>query len=536
MVRRFWLCTALVVLVLPCCGGKQQAGEITPDDVAGETLPGDGSGQPPDAEEFELSGGCEPGSQVCTGNRFATCAEDGSGYLLFVDCPGDQFCFDNECCAPDCESAQCGPDGCGGVCGDCPPEEECEEGQCVAVACMPDCTNRVCSEDGCGGWCGECPEGEECLLVPTPSEWGQLDLCHPTCESWCAQNSLACGEFFLPGPREEEGCFCGECPEGEVCIFEDGLPVEGNGESEPFLPAACACLPDCAGKECGGDGCGGSCGQCVEPAMCGGGGQEGICVKPEPAAAVVPAGPFWMGCNEAVDAQCTDHEYPYHLVEVPQFEMDLTEVTVQQYAECVGAAACSPSTEGSSYWSLCTWELEEVGNHPINCVDWYQASAYCQWGGRRLCTAAEWEKAARGGCELYGDCAAESPRYPWGNDDASCLLAVMDDGGAGCGVWGTSPVGIKPAGASPYGILDMAGGVTEWVQDCWHIDYNESDEELYGPPPTDGSAWEDDGCSDAYKSVRGGSWYYFAKHLRVSFREGRSPEERTAMQGIRCCK
>ncbi len=113
----------------------------------------------------------------------------------------------------------------------------------------------------------------------------------------------------------------------------------------------------------------------------------------------------------------------------------------------------------------------------------------------------------------------------------------MDDGGSGCGEWGSKPVGSKPAGASPYGVLDMSGEINEWVQDCWHCDFDGSDDgTVYGLAPTDGSAWEDDLCVNLLQVVRGGSWYYFAVDIRASAREARDIDERSAITGFRCCR
>jgi len=250
----------------------------------------------------------------------------------------------------------------------------------------------------------------------------------------------------------------------------------------------------------------------------------------------VPAGPFFMGCNVALDEECSDHEKPQHEVTVPAFLVDVYEVTAAEYAECVRAGACSGDTSGATYWSWCTPGVDGKEQNPANCLDWTQAAAYCLWAGRRLCTAAEWEKAARGGCELYQDCAVETPVYPWGSEPATCKKAVMDDGGSGCGEFGTKPVGTKPDGVSPYGAMDMAGNVSEWVQDCWHFDYNESEEGLYGSPPSDGSAWEGAMCANELRVVRGGSFYYFATNLRASWRETKEVTDSSAMTGFRCCK
>ena len=111
-----------------------------------------------------------------------------------------------------------------------------------------------------------------------------------------------------------------------------------------------------------------------------------------PAEVRVPAGRFFMGCNEKVDDECDDDEKPGRTVSVKTFFIDRTEVTVSAYAECVRAGECSkPSTGG-----YCNWGERGREKHPINCVDWNQASKFCAWKGKRLPTEAEWEKAARG--------------------------------------------------------------------------------------------------------------------------------------------
>jgi hypothetical protein len=136
------------------------------------------------------------------------------------------------------------------------------------------------------------------------------------------------------------------------------------------------------------------------------------------------------------------------------FGIDRTEVRVDEYAACVLSGACSrPGTRAG-----CNWSDPNRGDHPINCVDWEQARSYCAWVGKRLPSEREWERAARGD---------DGRAFPWGDEPATCDLAVIDSGaeGRGCGHGSTWPVASLESGRSPYGLFDMAGNVIEWTSD-----------------------------------------------------------------------
>ena len=186
----------------------------------------------------------------------------------------------------------------------------------------------------------------------------------------------------------------------------------------------------------------------------------------------IPAGPFWYGCpKERIDlpwlafpdgmwVNCVGRAVKRHL----SFYIDRTEVTVEQYRQCVDAGACplpDPVGERCDETER-NWNVVDRGDHPINCVDWEHAEAYCAFHGHRLATSAEWEMAARG---------SDGRFYPWGNAPPSCDLAVISAGKwnepakRGCGARSTAAVGSRPKGASPYGVLDMAGNVMEIVVD-----------------------------------------------------------------------
>jgi len=165
-----------------------------------------------------------------------------------------------------------------------------------------------------------------------------------------------------------------------------------------------------------------------------------------PDMALVPEGEFFVGCNSQSDNECLDNERPGRRVFLPAFKIDMHEVALKDYEQCVDAEACSAADEEGYGCVYGTWFR---GDRPVNCVDWKQARAYCQWKGRRLPTAREWEKAARG---------PDGRVFPWGNEPGqeppAAVAPLVED---------LLPVGSNAKGASPYGVLDMAGNVAEWT-------------------------------------------------------------------------
>ena len=292
-------------------------------------------------------------------------------------------------------------------------------------------------------------------------------------------------------------------------------------------PVPCSCEPQCEGKQCGEDGCGGSCGECGPEQECTGTGQ---CIDGQTLG--IPAGPFWMGCNETLDEHCLAAEYPYHEVTTAAYDIDLAEVTNQDFAtflnshgeDCSGQAcfvADNPDVQVKKVGDSWTADAGKE-NHPIGKATWFGANEYCSWAGRRLCTEAEWEKAARGGCELYSDCQAESIIYPWGGISASCSEGNF----FGCGGEPVA-VGSYDLGASPYGVMDMAGNVFEWTADCWH--------ETYDGAPTNGEEWSDNCLAD--RVMRGSSFFTLDYSVsRTSYRGHGTPSYGTEnFVGFRCC-
>jgi formylglycine-generating enzyme required for sulfatase activity len=221
--------------------------------------------------------------------------------------------------------------------------------------------------------------------------------------------------------------------------------------------------------------------------------------------AAVPGGTFVMGCNTVRTDECLEWEFPAHEVTVPTFLMDRTEVTQADWERCRAAGA----------WETpeCEWEPVGRARRAVGCVSWRQARTYCAWASKRLCTEAEWEFAARGG---------DRRMYPWGDDPPTCERALF----RGCGSPYPTTVGTRPPTA--FGLYDMAGNVTEFVEDDSHLSYVGA--------PADGSAWVDRPGRGEGRGTRGGSNDDEPTWLRATARGGIADVEYAVHLGVRCCK
>ena len=201
----------------------------------------------------------------------------------------------------------------------------------------------------------------------------------------------------------------------------------------------------------------------------------------------VPAGDFLMGSPDS-DSSATSDEKPQHTVHLDAYWIDQTEVTNAMYALCVQAGACQPPLSSKSAIHDAYYGDVQYADYPVLWVDWNAAQSYCKWAGRRLPTEAEWEKAARG---------TEGRIYPWGDTAPTCELGNFGLQEGDC-VGDTSKVGGYPAGASPYGVLDMSGNVWEYVADWYAENYYSTSPNNNPTGPASGSA----------RVIRGGSWYF----------------------------
>jgi eukaryotic-like serine/threonine-protein kinase len=208
----------------------------------------------------------------------------------------------------------------------------------------------------------------------------------------------------------------------------------------------------------------------------------------------VPEGAFRMG---GVDPQASLDEKPDHSVTLHGYWIDKLEVTNAMFSLCVNAGACEPPRTFKSATRPSYFGNPEFNDYPVIYVTWTAANQYCKWAGRRLPTEAEWERAARGdGVNTY----------PWGMEapdgSRANFNAMLGD---------TTRVGSFPAGASPFGALDMAGNVIEWVNDFYLSDY-------YKNPITNNPTGPLARSNFFNRVARGGSYMDAASNIRVSKR------------------
>ena len=220
----------------------------------------------------------------------------------------------------------------------------------------------------------------------------------------------------------------------------------------------------------------------------------------------IPAGKFVMGDN-------LDDDCPEHTLDLDDYYIGAFTVTNQQYKNFVdetGHRLPDDADLGYPLWRNGTY-LEQYADHPVTCVSWDDAVAYCQWAGLTLPTEAQWEKAARG---------PNNNLYPWGNswESKHCLNYMIKGAEQTCNVYD------YPEGISFYGLHNMSGNVIEWCHDYYQEDYypNSPRQNPLGPE------------TSFYRVARGGSWGSNTQDCRSANRSDYNlPEERSSAMGFR---
>lgn len=257
---------------------------------------------------------------------------------------------------------------------------------------------------------------------------------------------------------------------------------------------------------------------------------------------LVAGGTFRMGNHRGGGEE---NQVPVHEVTLRPFLIDRTEVTVAAYRACIDAGVCEGGTgdpvvggealaeHGLFGGETCNISHPDRDQHPVNCVSFRDAQAYCGYRGARLPTEAEWEFAAEGEAGLF---------FPWGNRapsarhlnacDGSCEAWAADNDDPAVAMYAardgfatTAPVGSFPLGASRHGIVDMAGNVWEWVAD-WYGPYHWAAQDNPTGPER-----------GTMRTVRGGSYYsQDPSTVRRQYRLQALPEARTSTVGFRCVR
>ncbi|TEU10577.1 MAG: formylglycine-generating enzyme family protein [Anaerolineales bacterium] len=229
----------------------------------------------------------------------------------------------------------------------------------------------------------------------------------------------------------------------------------------------------------------------------------------KPEMVLIPAGEFLMGSDPSLDQDADDDKQPQHTLYLPDYYLAKTPVTNAQYAAFVQAIGHKQPKH---------WEDGKPPRgkeeHPVVEVSWHDAIAYCHWlaevTGKSYClpSEAEWEKGARG---------SDGRIYPWGNrwDAERCN---SKEGGKG----DTTLVGAYPEGASPYGLLDMAGNVWEWTRSLWRK--NQEKPSFKSPYDSAGGREDLDALDSIPRVLRGGAFSHDECFVRCACRSKLNPD------------
>ncbi len=432
--------------------------------------------------------------------------------FLVLACPGDPPDDDDvadgddttndddsaEVCQPDCEGRVCGPDGCGGSCGECDEAEVCLEE--TGLCCAPDCADRTCGDDGCGGSCGVCADDETCI------DWGDATSCQVECDPqdvFCADNSL-CIEapgtgVCVPGAESNpETCSNHfECERGFACIEETCRPACDPSSPTPVCPSQHRCVGtsmDYAGV----------CASC-----------QPVCTE---AGLQIPCDGGTVAISDCV-TQWVNEELTYHACTY-SFSPSGWSVRIEDFPGCAILDEWNPG--------ICTGSVDYcIGHYEVGCHDPGDAFGGLTTCAPTACTSATCTVGPGcsqvdidpGMCEIDGFCrtdgeldptdpcmGCDAAADPWGwspaNEGGTCndLDLWTADDVCVSGVCQGTPGDCADWDGDGYGVGDCAGtDCNDYDASCW-IDEQECctncsdlDGDGYGVG-TDCPTWD---CNDA---------------------------------------
>lgn len=257
-----------------------------------------------------------------------------------------------------------------------------------------------------------------------------------------------------------------------------------------------------------------------------------------PEMVVIPAGSFLMGVRSDEVGSASD-ERPRHKVSIARpFAAGKYEVTRAQFARFVQESGYAAGP-GCLIWTGNGWRFDssrdwrnpgfpQTDNHPVTCVNWYDAKAYAEWikskAGKeyRLLTEAEWEYAARAGTiTLFS--TGDTINSTQANFDSTVYAAS----GSVISADVRPTVRVGSYAPNAFGLYDVHGNVSEWTVDCYHPSHIGA--------PADGGVWINDRCSKE-RVMRGGSWHQSPQLLRSAHRSYYEPTFRSAFFGLRLAR
>ncbi len=473
-------------------------------------------GDPCSAGDYCSSGKCVAGPATCDCGSDGDCAKYDDADLcngkLVCDttlkvCKLDAASVVAPCAAPGgtCQGSACDPKtgkcattntADGVTCSDgnaCTATDKCSAGACKAGANV-----CACQADG------DCiDDGNLCNGVPYCDKTGAAPVCKVKAgsEVKCAASAKACVVKACDPLTGQCAETPGTCTDNNACTLDSCDVTSGQCK---------------VSNAADGSGCDGG-------KVC----AAGKCIVNNDDMVLVAAGKTWVGCT-ATEKECSPAEQPQHLVSLPAFFVDRFEVTVAHYKACFETKKCTVPANAPA---TCNLGDSQRAKHPINCLSWAAAEAYCASIGKRLPTEAEFEMAARGPCANpdANACKLELKPFPWGLKLANCGTTWMKDAVKavdGCNTGATAAVGYKPGDVSPTGVRDLGGNVSEWVKDTYDAGY-------YAKSPTDSPT---NNAAGTQKVARGGNFTSIASETRSARRQGLESSGTYPTVGFRCAK